>query len=187
MRIIAGEYRGRRLKTGSGPGYRPATGKVREALFSILESRQLFWPDTRVLDLFAGSGSLGMEALSRGAQEAVFVDQSSYAIKMIKENMGRLDIPRERARVKRQKVGSFLEKGTDSGFDLVFIDPPYRKDMFQAVLPKVFSMGWLPREGLLCAEVERNIELDPNDYQELRLLKDRNFGQTRILLWIRTN
>ena len=67
MRIIAGEYRGRHIRTGEGPGYRPATGKVRESLFSMLESQGVDWGGTRVADIFAGSGSLGMEALSRGA------------------------------------------------------------------------------------------------------------------------
>lgn len=86
MRIIAGMYKGRALKSTTGPGFRPAMGAVREALFSMLESRDIIWEETRILDLFAGSGSLGFEALSRGAAHVCFVDAAAYAAKVITSN-----------------------------------------------------------------------------------------------------
>jgi 16S rRNA (guanine966-N2)-methyltransferase len=99
MRIIAGEYRGRVLKTTSAPGYRPATSKVRQAVFSMLEARGVYWPECRVLDLFAGRGSLAFEALSRGAEEVLFVEMNKTAAKLINENAQKIGIPSSRYKV----------------------------------------------------------------------------------------
>lgn len=110
MRIIAGQYKGRSLKTTTGPGFRPAMGKVREALFSMLEARGVDWPEARVLDLFAGSGSLGFEALSRGAAKVGFVEAASYAVKVIEANAGLLDVERERIAVWREDALKLLSR-----------------------------------------------------------------------------
>ena len=187
MRIIAGEYRGRSIKTGKGPGYRPATGKVREALFSMLESMGVFWPDMRVLDLFAGSGSLGLEALSRGAKKSFFVEQELNAARLLLENIKNLGISEKRAELRRQNALCFLNKQPELGFDLIFIDPPYGLNMLQKALPKVIEHSWLLKEGLLCAEVEGSLLFRADDRHELEMIKDKKFGQTRILLWKRVN
>ncbi len=187
MRIIAGEYRGRYIKTGKGPGYRPATGKVREALFSMLESKGIFWPDVRVLDLFAGSGSLGLEALSRGAEKILFVEQELNAARVLLANIKELGIPEKRAELRRQNALSFLDKQPELGFDLIFIDPPYGHNMLQKALPKVIKHNWLLKEGFLCAEVEGSLLFRADNHHELEMLRDKKFGQTRILLWKRVN
>ena len=99
MRIIAGKYKGRKIKTCFGPGYRPATGRVRESLFSMLEARGMFWPEAAVLDVFAGSGSLGLESLSRGARKVVFWEKNARAANSIRANLRLFDIPETRAKV----------------------------------------------------------------------------------------
>ena len=185
MRIIAGEYRGRRIRTGEGPGYRPATGKVRESLFSMLESQGLDWAATRVADIFAGSGSLGMEALSRGAREAVFVEKAARAAALIRANLEDLGVTRTRCRIVKGDAAHWLAGGGTGAFGLVFIDPPYGKGLFLPALRLLLDRDILAREGLLCAEVEAGLSLDDPPHPDLALLRDKLYGQTRICIWRR--
>jgi len=124
MRIIAGEYRGRVLKTTSAPGYRPATSKVRQALFSMLEARGVYWPECRILDLFAGSGSLAFEALSRGAEEAWFVEMNKTAAKLINENAQKIGIPSKRNRLMAEDCFKVISRPPAKPFAVIFFDPP---------------------------------------------------------------
>ena len=122
MRVIAGELRGRRLIAPRGRATRPTPDRVRESVFAILgESVR----DARVLDLFAGSGALAIEALSRGASEATLIDVSAAAIGAVTSNLQALELAAE---VRRQPAGAFLEQAIAEGrlYDLVFLDPPYR-------------------------------------------------------------
>src|SRR5262249_45688248 len=122
VRVIAGSYGGRTLKAPPGANTRPTSDRVREALFSILGTRT---HEARVLDLFAGSGALGIEALSRGAAEVTFVDDATQAINAINANLQALNA---HATVRRQDALKFLSAARKSGaqYDLVFLDPPYR-------------------------------------------------------------
>ena len=125
MRIIAGEHRGRPLKAPKGMGTRPTTDRVRESLMSALGSELGGFDDVVVLDAFAGSGGLGLEALSRGAAFACFCERDASALKVIEENVRTLRYDRDRARVQRADV---LKGGVVHGpkpYDLVFLDPPY--------------------------------------------------------------
>jgi 16S rRNA (guanine966-N2)-methyltransferase len=185
VRIIAGEYRGRHIRTGEGPGYRPATGKVRESLFSMLESQGLDWGGTRVADIFAGSGSLGMEALSRGALEAVFVEKAAHAAALIRSNLEDLGVARSRFGIVKGDASRWLSGGGAGVFGLVFIDPPYGKDLFLPALRLLLDRGVLAREGLLCAEVEAGLSFDDPPHPDLALLRDKLYGQTRICIWRR--
>jgi 16S rRNA (guanine966-N2)-methyltransferase len=185
VRIIAGEYRGRHIRTGEGPGYRPATGKVRESLFSMLESQGLDWGGTRVADIFAGSGSLGMEALSRGALEAVFVEKAAHAAALIRSNLEDLGVARSRFGIVKGDASRWLSGGGAGVFGLVFIDPPYGKDLFLPALRLLLDRGVLAREGLLCAEVEAGLSFDDPPHPDLELLRDKLYGQTRICIWRR--
>jgi 16S rRNA (guanine966-N2)-methyltransferase len=120
MRVIAGVAKGTRL--GRPPaGVRPVADRAREGLFSSLGEVVV---DARVADLFAGTGALGIEALSRGAEEAVFVDREPRALAVVRENLARTGL-RERGTVVRADVPTFLERPAERGFDLVFLDPPY--------------------------------------------------------------
>ncbi len=184
MRIIAGACGGRTLKTVEGPGYRPATAKVRGAIFSMLESRGVVWGGVRVLDLFAGSGSLGFEALSRGAQEAWFVERANRPAACLRRNAETLGLDESRCRVLEQDVAFFLRAPAMTPFDLIFIDPPYGEGRLLPTIKAVLRGGWLAADGFLLAEVETHLSLAPErDVPGLVLETDRTYGQTRILLW----
>lgn len=184
MRIISGEFRGRELKTTVGPGYRPAMAKVRQAIFSMLEARGVAWPQTRVLDLFAGSGSLGLETLSRGAPFACFVETDKKAAALIAENAARFGLDAARYAVKKQEVRAFLAARSMPSFDVIFIDPPYRGNFLSASINGVLRKEWLRPGGIINAEVEHTIAIDPEgDFPGLECVADRTYGQTRVLLW----
>ncbi len=132
MRIIAGEARGRRLETREGMDVRPTPERVKEALFNIL---QFQIEGRRVLDLFAGSGQLGLEALSRGAAEAVFVDESRASMAVVQRNIASLHME-SRSKIFQMDFASFLMR-RHTPFDIVFLDPPYRSGMLEKALPLV--------------------------------------------------
>jgi 16S rRNA (guanine966-N2)-methyltransferase len=184
VRIIAGEFRGRGIRTTEGPGYRPATGKVRESVFSMLESMGLDWTQTRVADIFAGSGSLGMEALSRGAMEAVFVEKAAQAAALIRSNLEMLGVERRRYAVVKADALRWLD-GERGPFGLVFIDPPYGKDLLLPALDLLLDRQGLAPDGLICAEVEADLSFEAPPRPELLLLRDKIYGQTRICIWRR--
>ncbi|MFN2342645.1 MAG: 16S rRNA (guanine(966)-N(2))-methyltransferase RsmD [Desulfonatronovibrio sp.] len=183
MRIISGQYKGRVLKTCSGPGYRPATGKVRESVFSMLESRGIDWSRTRVLDVFAGSGSLAFECLSRGAEYALFIEKNSKACSVIRENISLLGICSEKVQVLKVDVLKFLSSSLDHSFDMIFVDPPYGKNLLEPTLDSLFQKDLLGRNGFICAEIEADLDFDPGNLLHAELIKDKQFGQTRILIW----
>jgi 16S rRNA (guanine966-N2)-methyltransferase len=124
IRITSGAFKGRRIETTTGPGYRPATEKVREALFSMLEARVGDWEDLVAADIFAGSGSLGFEALSRGARRVHFIENSAKAAKLIRSTVRQLDLSPSRAHIAKRDAfrlfigplsGSLPECGMDAG------------------------------------------------------------------------
>lgn len=184
MRIVAGSLGSRRLRTVEGEGYRPAMGKVREALFSIL-SHRLHWQGCQVIDLFAGSGSLAFEALSRGADRAWLVELSPKACRCIRDNISDLGL-QDRAFLVQEDVLKLLRrvKGADRNvggpFDVVFLDPPYRKHFTQSSLDALCACGWLSPGAFVCVEVEEGLKLTLPE--ELTLVTQRNFGQTNTLI-----
>jgi len=184
MRIVSGIFGGRSLKTIDSPGCRPAMSKVRGALFSMLEARGVAWNGLRVLDLFAGSGSVAFEALSRGAAEACFVEADRRVAACIAENARRFGLASDRARICQQTVEHFLKKRTQPPYDVIFADPPYRMRQLPPALRAIVRGDWLKEGGMLAAEVEQELEPPHND--GLELLLDRTYGQTRILIWTRT-
>lgn len=184
MRIISGQYKGRSLKTTTGPGFRPAMGKVREALFSMIEARGVDWPGARVLDLFAGSGSLGFEALSRGAGQVCFVESAPYAVKIIAANARLLGVEPERIDIRQDEAAKTLARKPLKPYDLVFIDPPYRLDVLGRCLGALVKQGWARQGAVINAEVEAKLRFDPQSaHPALELLADRTYGQTRVILW----
>ncbi|MGH9174154.1 MAG: 16S rRNA (guanine(966)-N(2))-methyltransferase RsmD [Vicinamibacterales bacterium] len=147
MRIIAGTHKGRRLKAPKWPGLRPTSDKLRETLFNIIAARV---PQARVLDVFAGSGAIGLEALSRGASRAVFVEHDRRAVQLIEENATLCGV-RERCVIIRDAAGRALQNPIDGDpFDLVMLDPPYDFD----ALPEVIDTAarHLAPGGLLILE-----------------------------------
>lgn len=186
MRIISGEYGGRSIRTVEGPGYRPATAKVRQALFSMLEARGVCWDGARVLDLFAGSGSLAMEALSRGAELAWLMDKNPRAVAAIKASLADLRVPPGRYRVLNTDLLKALDKPAPAPFDLVFVDPPYGLDLLPPAMEKAVRGGWIAEGGLVLAEVEARCDFSGRIPAQLSPEADRLYGQTRILLWRNT-
>lgn len=150
MRVIAGRAKGHRLLAVPGRSTRPTADRVKESLFSIIGP---FWNDGCVLDLFAGTGALGIEALSRGMREAVFIDQDSKAVQVIKENL-RLCNFQEQAEVYRQEASRALHilAKREKRFDLVFLDPPYRLAILPALLHQLEQLSLLQEHAVVVAE-----------------------------------
>lgn len=184
MRVVGGMYKGRRIKTCEGPGYRPATMKVRESIFSMLMARGVDFETVRVIDMFAGSGSLAIECLSRGTKTAWFVEKNAKAAGLIRKNLAELKVDRRFAKVVSKDLFGVLSGKPEAPFDLVFIDPPYGKDLLVPALDKALKNGWIAENALVLAEVETAVAA-PEDgpIAEMELLTDRVYGQTRILLW----
>jgi len=184
MRIIGGRFGGRQIKVIDSLGLRPAMGRVREALFSMLTAREVFFPGARVLDLFAGAGSVGIEALSRGAGQAVFIEKNPAVAKVLRENLRGLGLSPTEARVIEADVVKALPKLAGQAFDLVTIDPPYGQGLFAPALEKLLGLGLLSQHGVVAAEIEAGLALAATDIPSaLVCLTDRTYGQTRILLW----
>ncbi|MDR2123862.1 MAG: 16S rRNA (guanine(966)-N(2))-methyltransferase RsmD [Desulfovibrio sp.] len=184
MRIIAGKYRGRRLKTTVGPGFRPAMGKVRESLFSMLESQGADWPQIRALDLFAGGGSLGFEALSRGAAHVCFVESAPYAAGVIRANAAALQLDAANFDVRCREVGRVLAVAPALPFSLVFIDPPYRAELLQRTLKALLRKPFTMPDALINAEFRAADAFAPDRaHPSLEVAADRVYGQTRVILW----
>ena len=151
MRIIAGEWRGRPIEAPPGMGTRPTADRLRETLFSMLLSRLGSFEGLRVADLFAGSGALGLEALSRGAASATFVDSDANAIQAIRRNLQSLGVA-DRATV---IPGSALSLRAGQAYDLIFADPPYSPGSGSAVVEAVAQAEWLAPGGWISVETAR--------------------------------
>lgn len=180
MQIIAGKYGGHRLHTLPGAATRPAMGRTREALFSMLEARGMAWTGCRVLDLFAGCGSLGLEALSRGAEEIIFVDNSAAACRCISRNIAALSAE-PFCRVLEKNALRFSGSFPEVGFDMVFIDPPYRNNFLNPSLKTILSHNLLRDGAFVSAEIENTAPIP--EWDNLDLLTGRVFGQTKVLIW----
>ncbi len=174
MRVIGGRLRGHPLVAPRGAATRPTADRVREALFSILGSADAV-TDARVLDLFAGSGALGIEALSRGAAEAVFVDSSTAAIGAIKRNLAALGLSAE---VRRQRALVYLQaaRGRRRQYDLVFLDPPYGHASDLAGELSAALAPVLAPDACVVGESDRRAPLE----LDLPLRDERRYGDTSI-------
>jgi 16S rRNA (guanine(966)-N(2))-methyltransferase RsmD len=174
MRVIAGTYGGRRLQAPPGDATRPTSDRVREALFSILGDRV---GGARVLDLFAGSGALGLEALSRGAASVTFVDSAPAAIRAVKANLATLGAEAE---VVRADALRWLRAAPAAGrqYDLVFLDPPYRRAGELGAPLSAALMPVLAEGALVVAEADRRAPLELT----ITLTDERRYGDTLIRL-----
>lgn len=180
MRIISGTLGGRTIRDIPGRGVRPAMGKTREALFSMLESRGFEWEGRNVLDLFAGGGSLAFEALSRGARSAWLVENGDGACECLRKNADILGLE-DRCHIIRMDVKRFLRKMAPARFDLVFIDPPYGKNLVPQALASLAASPWLAPGAFVTAEIEKGAAVDAPD--SLEYIIKRLFGQTCVHIW----
>ena len=174
MRVITGIARGRRLKTPEGMDIRPTTDNVKESVFNIL---QFDIEGRRVLDLFAGTGQLGIECLSRGAKEAVFIDQNRDAVKIVREKLKACGFS---APVLQQDALSYLN--TCGSFDLIFVDPPYDAGLYKPVLEKINSIDILSEGGIILCESRRETNM-PEMQAPYYKRKEYRYGKVKLSLY----
>ena len=174
MRIVAGEWRGRKLVAPAGMSTRPTADRTRETLFSMLASRLGSFEGLRVADLYAGSGALGLEALSRGAAHTTFVETERAALKAIEANVAALKAG-DRVAVRSMSAATLP---ASQGFDLIFADPPYESGSGTAVAAAVAKAGWLATSGWMAIETQRGDPVAPPEGWEL--VAERDVGRARL-------
>jgi 16S rRNA (guanine966-N2)-methyltransferase len=176
-RIVAGRFRGRRLEVPAGRTVRPTTDRMRERVFSMLMHGR--YPDmhgARVADLFAGTGALGLEALSRGAEHITFVEKATQSIACIRKNIGALKAD---SACNILQVNATSLPQTGDPFDFIFMDPPYHQDLVTQALEGILAQDWLAPEGVIICELGSDETL--NLPSELDLVDERTQGAQRII------
>ena len=173
MRIISGEKKGIRLFSLKKGKIRPTSDKVKGAIFNILSSVE----DKMVLDLFAGSGALGIEALSRGAKEVVFVDNSFSSLDLIRKNLEKLGF-KDKSKLLKKNVLRFLKGETEGKFDLILADPPYGKGLCQKLLELLAEKDFLNTDGVLVIEHHKKEKIEK--LENFILLQEKKYGDTLV-------
>ncbi|MGX6961488.1 16S rRNA (guanine(966)-N(2))-methyltransferase RsmD [Vagococcus xieshaowenii] len=179
MRIVAGEYGGRRLKTLTGDNTRPTSDKIKGAMFNMLGQ---YFDGEIVLDLFSGSGNLSLEALSRGCGHAYCIDKNFQAISIIKENVG-LVKAESRVTIMKKSAESALQEfaAKKQVFDLVFLDPPYKEQKIVAQVTFMLENGLLSDHARVVCETDKFFDL--GEIEGLVCLKNQLYGNTRITIY----
>ena len=173
IRITGGENRSRLLETPSTGLTKPTMDKVRGAVFSALGDAV---KNAKVLDLFAGSGSYGFEALSRGASHATFVDSSFDAVKIIKRNASNLKA--QNVEVINSDAMAFLEQNS-TDFSIIFVDPPYKLGVYEEVVNKAISNNFLSENGIMVLESEKELNIDQSKFKSVRFYK---YGLAKVYI-----
>ena len=177
MRVIAGEAKGKTLKPVPGTGTRPITDRVKESLFNILR-----WsiPDCRFLDLYAGTGSVGIEALSRGAGEAVFVEKAAKAVKIVKENL-RTTQTSHRAKVVHDDVFRFVTR-IHEPFDIIYVAPPQYQGLWSKTLLALDEGSLLSASGTITVQIFPK-EFEPLPLKQFAITDQRKYGSTMLCFY----
>ena len=178
MRVVSGTARGRRLKEPAGMDVRPTTDKVKESVFNII---QFDIEGRRVLDLFSGTGQMGIEALSRGASGAVFVDSSASSVRLTKENLRITGLDRSAEVVRSDSIQYLKSCGR---FDIIFIDPPYDTDLLDRALDAIFQFDILKDNGIIICESKADKRL-PQAAPPYRSKKEYGYGKIKITVFTR--
>jgi 16S rRNA (guanine966-N2)-methyltransferase len=176
MRVSGGIGRGQRLKVPSGSYVRPTSNKVKQALFNIIGDRLI---DANFLDLFAGAGGIGIEALSRGASEVTFVDSSRDSLAVVKANIGRTGFE-SRAHTNLSKAENFLRRPLGS-YDIIFLDPPYAEEL-QPLLELIAASGKVKKTGIVIAEHFKK-QQSPERAGSLALYREAKYGDTVLAFY----
>lgn len=178
MRIISGKYKGKNIEGYNIEGTRPTQDRVKESLFAMIQNNLR---DTTILDLFAGSGNLGIEALSNGAVNAYFVDINPKCIQTLKRNLN--SIREENPKVLNLDYKKALEyfKENKISFDIIFLDPPYNLECINYILEKIIEYNLLNEDGLIVCEYEFNNFKD--NYSNLELEKEKKYGYKNIRIY----
>ncbi len=180
MRIVAGRFKGAQIATPSGRDIRPTADRLRESLFNILiHGHDDPVEGARVLDLFAGTGALGLEALSRGARHCLFIEEAAEARALIRRNVEAMKLTGE-TRIYRRDATRLGAAGTHTPFDLAFLDPPYSRGLGEAALASVAAGGWLKPGALAVLEEAAGAEITlPAGYT---LVDERSQGISKLLI-----
>jgi 16S rRNA (guanine966-N2)-methyltransferase len=177
VRIVGGAFRGRALAAPRGAAIRPTRARAREAVFNILEHRFGGRVDgARVLDLFAGTGALGLEALSRGASQCTFIEEAAEGRGLIRENVETFGL-QGRTKIFRRDATGLGAVGTIAPFDLVFADPPYGKGLGERALRSARDGGWLKPDALMVLEEAADANLDLGGFE---VMDERHYGDTIV-------
>lgn len=179
MRIVGGSCKGRRLASFKGMSIRPTSDKVREAIFNILPRE---FPFKKVLDLFAGTGAMGIEALSRGAEEVVFVDIDQHSVSVIKKNLEACGLDAKIFKRDTESAIRQLVKFNET-FDLIFIDPPYQASLIDDTLKALDTGRLLNAGGFIVAETSKRAPVKA-ELKDLSLIDERKYGDTLVYFFI---
>lgn len=181
MRIIAGDFKGRKLVTPKNYDVRPTGDKVKGSIFSMISS---YICDAVVIDLFSGTGNLGLEALSRGASKAYFIDKSKVSLDIVKENIQKLGVE-DLSNVINLTFDKALDT-IDECVDIIFLDPPYNKGLIKLSIENILSKNKLVAEGIIVAEhsIDEIVEDLP---LQLNLLKEKTYGDTIVSIYKKSN
>lgn len=180
MRVISGKVRGLKLNTPKDDNVRPTTDRVKESLFNIINAYII---DSRVLDLFAGTGSLGIECLSRGAQKCVFIDISKESIAIVKSNIKKANFENESVVINSDFQDAVKRLNTQNEkFDVIFMDPPYYKDMFVKALESIDSANLLDEDGIIMVEHDTK-DTFPNNIGRLEKNRSKKYGNTTLTFY----
>ncbi|MDR2832868.1 MAG: 16S rRNA (guanine(966)-N(2))-methyltransferase RsmD [Streptococcaceae bacterium] len=182
MRVVSGDFRGRRLKSLPGDNTRPTTDKVKESIFNMIGP---FFDGGLALDLFAGSGGLGIEAVSRGVDKAYLIDRNFGAIKVIKENVAITKVP-EKFEIIKMDAKKALQKFQEEAliFDLVFLDPPYAKQEIIEIILAMQTNNLLDENALIICEADKKVDL-PIEIGEFAEYKRQIYGITQVVIYER--
>ena len=178
MRIISGKAKGTKLYTLEGTNTRPTLDRVKESIFNIIQNDI---EDAEILDLFAGSGAIGLEFLSRGAKKAVLCDKSKDAIEIIKRNVQKTHME-EKTQILNLDFEVCLDKIKNQQFDIIYLDPPYVTEYILKSIEKIIAQGNLKKEGLMILETddEQRI-LREVESEEVRIVDKRKYGRATII------
>ena len=176
LRVISGSARGKKLLCAEGRDIRPTLDRVKESIFNMIA---FDIPDSDVLDLFSGSGALGIEALSRGAKSALFVDNSSSSLEITKKNLEMTHLL-DKATLVKQDALDFL-KNTTHKFDIIFLDPPYESSIYEDIIHEISQRGILKPSGILVIEAD-NVLTPPFSCEPFKVHRDKKYGRVKILI-----
>lgn len=180
MRVISGNARGRKLREPDGQAIRPTTDMVKESVFNII---QFDIEGRRVLDLFAGTGQLGIEALSRGAASAVFVDESTEAVRLVRENLKNMGVE-DKSVVTKGDAIAFLKRGDQ--YDIIFLDPPYETGLIEKALKNIIEFDILKENGIIICETKAEKQL-PEGTPPYTKGREYKYSRIKITLYSKSS
>jgi len=179
VRIIGGKYKGHRLVSFNASHIRPTTDRVKESIFNILMSEV---PGAHVLDLFSGTGNLGIESLSREAEDVCFVEKNKKSLKILKENLNKLKI-KSNFEIYSEDVFSFLKKYSGKGFEVILIDPPFTEALGHSVMEALAGSKVLKEGSVVAIETAKKEKIEES-YQQLSLHKRKEFGDKILSIFV---